>query len=133
MDTLLMHEDGKHLAALAQVLKNNAMPQETINMVLAARCGLPMQKVDSKSPYFLWVDEEIEANSSITAGNIAPEKETAVERLRRVRAQLLSNVEGMDWSLVLDILVSASNEVAAPHGYMVIASLRPLTPVQQNV
>lgn len=46
------------LHMVAQVLRINHMPQEAINMVLAARCGLPVQKVDLKSPCFKWVEDE---------------------------------------------------------------------------
>lgn len=59
-------EKAHRLAAVAEVLRANRMPQETINMVLAARCGLPMAKVDPKSPCFVWVDES-EAVEPVTS------------------------------------------------------------------
>lgn len=46
------------LTLIVKILRTCNMPQETINMVLAARCGLPVQGIDLKSPCFRWVDDE---------------------------------------------------------------------------
>ena len=49
---------ARELAQVAEILKGQRMPQELINMTLAARAGLPVAPVDSKSPIFEWVEEE---------------------------------------------------------------------------
>lgn len=47
----------EELNGIAKILHENKMPQETINMVLAAYTGLPIQPLDAKSPCFMWVEE----------------------------------------------------------------------------
>lgn len=49
---------ARELAQVAEILKGQGMPQELINMTLAARAGLPVAAVDPKSPIFEWVEEE---------------------------------------------------------------------------
>ena len=47
----------KELLAIAAALKANNVPQETINMILAVRLGLPVQPLDLRSPCFKWIEE----------------------------------------------------------------------------
>ena len=49
---------ARELAQVAEILKEQGMPQELINMTLAAHAGLPIAPVDPKSPIFEWVEEE---------------------------------------------------------------------------
>lgn len=46
------------LAMIAAVLHEQNMPQTTINIVLAARCGLPMQKLDPRSMCVRWTEDD---------------------------------------------------------------------------
>lgn len=46
------------LEVTAKVLRSNGMPQSTVNMALAARCGIPFEPVDTKSMYVQWTEDE---------------------------------------------------------------------------
>lgn len=46
------------LELTANVLRANGMPQATINMALAARCGVPLEPIDCKSMYVQWTENE---------------------------------------------------------------------------
>lgn len=126
MNRETMHEEGQRLAALAQVLKANSMPQETINMVLAARCGLPMQKIDGKSPCFAWVDADAECTESEAAKH---EGLTDKEFLLLVRNKTRSLVERLSLGSGINVLAAVMNDIAIPYGYVTSTALRPLASV----
>lgn len=103
-------EKSHRLAAVAEVLRANNMPQETINMILAARCGLPMEKVDPRSLYFNWVDE---------SKAVEPVTETVPEKRSPYMAALdIVNALGtMELGEGLGVLAMAASIFAGPRGY----------------
>lgn len=115
MSSEIMHEEGRRLADVAQVLRNNGMPQETINMVLAARCGLPMQKIDGKSPCFAWVDAD--------KPPMATGQESGDELFARLRDEVVMIIQELPLSIGLRVIGAAMREFAAPFGATVSWSL----------
>lgn len=110
MEFHLMHEDGRRLHSLAQVLKSNGMPQETINMVLAAKCGMPMQKVDGKSTYYRWTEDAEPVEPAPTA---APEKPNP----SALAWDIVGTLGEMELVEGLSVLAMAANNFAGPYRY----------------
>lgn len=115
MDTtpVFLTEPATKMAEIASILRENHMPQEMTNLILASRAGLPMKPVDPMSPAFAWVAEPEAQEQAEPAPDVTPEK-PSLSTLARDIVGTLGNmplVEG------LDVLAMAANNFAGPHGY----------------
>lgn len=104
---------ARELAQVAEILKEQGMPQDLINMTLAAHAGLSISPVDPKSPVFEWVEEQAET----------PAPEAQPRSLDECREAVLHVVAVLDQNDVVDVLTSVLNRVLATTRYTATVKL----------
>lgn len=115
MDTtpVFLTEPATKMAEIASILRENHMPQEMINLILASRTGLPMRSVDPMSPAFAWVEERAEPT--------APEAQP--RSLDECREAVLRTIAVLDQNDVVDVLTGVLNRVLATTKYTATVKL----------
>lgn len=102
------------LYEIGELLRKNHMPQDIINMTLAARCGLSMRPVDPMSPVYEWAEKE-------TVEDPAPEAQP--RSLDECREAVLRTIAVLDQNDVVDVLTGVLNRVLATTKYTATVKL----------
>lgn len=102
------------MAEIASILRENHMPQEMINLILASRTGLPMRSVDPMSPVYEWAEKE-------TVEDPAPEAQP--RSLDECREAVLRTIAVLDQNDVVDVLTGVLNRVLATTKYTATVKL----------
>ena len=105
----------RELQELARFLDDLGMSQEMINMIVAARAGLPIEPVDPKSPIFVWEKGE---EGKVSAPEAQPRS------LDERREAVLREVAGLRFNEIAHVLSSALNIALARTGDQATVMLR---------